>query len=124
VTVTSNESCTGSALVLVTVLPQPWLAMGNTDNTMSVAAEPKTLLTEDDGLRVYPNPADAFLQIEWPESQMEKQAEIFTVEGKSVRRFSLPPDLGRQEVLVGDLPAGFYFLKAEGWNKPSYFMKK
>lgn len=87
------------------------------------AATERRDLPETDGLKIYPNPATDFLQVEWPTGQPEAQAEIFTLEGKSVRQFLLLSGSAAQPVFVGDLPPGFYFLRLAGGRGQAYFLK-
>ncbi|MEK7253454.1 MAG: S8 family serine peptidase, partial [Bacteroidota bacterium] len=133
VTVTSNESCTGTASVEVTVLPPGsnlivppaanYLPATTATALPSAVAECESCL-ENETLRVFPNPVIDVLQIEGNASQTESQAEIFTTLGTLAHRFSLPAGGERQEVFVGNLPPGFYFLKIERERQALYFVKK
>ena len=99
-----------------------WSVWSAVAATRPVAAE-RHSLPETEGLKIYPNPATDFLQIEWPAGQTESQAQIFTLEGKSVRQFLLLPGSAAQRVFVGDLPPGFYFLRLADGHGQAYFLK-
>lgn len=75
-------------------------------NQLQCATGVETVL-ETSGLKVYPNPASETLTIE---SDLETDAVILNVVGKTIKRLSLKA--GSTNVAVDDFPAGLYFLQA------------
>lgn len=78
------------------------------------AAGERSDFLENENLKIFPNPADEFLQLETGATASERRGQIFSSDGKLAQEFSLPADAERAEIFVGDLPAGVYFLKIGG----------
>jgi hypothetical protein len=64
------------------------------------------------GLKLYPNPVQAALQVSWPGGRGQARMEILNDMGQRVRQVSQALDAaGHAEIGVGDLPKGLYYLR-------------
>jgi hypothetical protein len=91
VTVTDSFGCEGVTTIFVTVIPSGIEEANN------------------DGLKVFPNPTDAFLNVQWTESsQSARQLELLDATGRIVLTQTA---LSNTEQLdLSNIPSGFYLL--------------
>jgi hypothetical protein len=98
-----NASCTFT----VTVVCGPVTSSSPTTSaTMEVTGEVK-----QEGLRLYPNPATHFLNVQWTTSTTSKSIiRILNAEGKTVRTIASPTDIFKQRISLNGLAKGIYML--------------
>ena len=70
---------------------------------------------------IYPNPANDFFNLKIDEKSGIDQIELFTLNGKRVKKFQLN-NFSQFKVLTDDLPNGVYFVKCSN-NQTSYCSK-
>jgi hypothetical protein len=59
-------------------------------------------------LRMYPNPANNLLRVEWPISAQSGQFRIFDLQGRLVREVKLPEQGGLIDIGTSGIPNGLY----------------
>jgi sucrose-6-phosphate hydrolase SacC (GH32 family) len=70
-------------------------------------------------IKIYPNPATNYLNIELPEQLGAYELALYTTNGTLIR--SLKPDNARQQLATGGLPTGLYLLHVKGKTFSEYF---
>lgn len=68
----------------------------------------RTVRSEPQNLKVYPNPANDLLRIEFPASHVEGNVRLFDLQGRLRHTLQLPPSGGLVEMPVSDFPNGIY----------------
>ncbi len=63
------------------------------------------------GLKIFPNPVDDILRIEYPEGGLVGHVRLFDMQGRLRRERILPASGGLVEIAVGDIPNGLYLAK-------------
>ncbi len=70
--------------------------------------------------KIYPNPANSILRIEYPNSTLGGYIRLFDIQGKLQRERLLPASGGLVEISVSDIPNGLYMVQSLCNGQPGY----
>jgi hypothetical protein len=105
VTATATSGCSSNDSMLVTVIDDTGLK--------------KTI--EQATVKIYPNPADQLLMIEWPDGKCDALYEIISSDGKHIKTHKMvcTGTSTMSSIYIGDLPEGLYLVRVTNGDTTS-----